>query len=90
MQVEEVVNALSWVHQVAVVEDPTDHPLVKQIVAGAEWILAHRGAKKEPMTAEILHKLVEEFISDDAELPAVSLPILCQCNGIVGKCACSL
>ena len=25
--VEEAVNAVSWVHQVAVVEDPTDHPL---------------------------------------------------------------
>ena len=68
---EEAANALSWVHKVAVVEDPTDHPLVKQIVAGAKLILAHRIAKKDPITAKILHKLVGEFISDDAELPAV-------------------
>ena len=65
------MNALSWVHQVAVVEDPTDHPLVKQIVAGAKRMLAYRVTKTEPITAEILHKLVEEAIDDKAVLPAV-------------------
>ena len=34
--VEEAVNSLSWAHQMAVVEDPTDHPLVKQVLAGAK------------------------------------------------------
>ena len=38
--VEEAVNALSWVYQVAVVEEPTDHPLVEQVVAGAKRIVS--------------------------------------------------
>ena len=68
--VEEAVNALSWVHRVAVVEDPTNHPLVKPIVAGAKRILAHRVTKKESITTEILHKLVEKAISLKQRKPA--------------------
>ena len=30
--VEEAVNALSWAHNLACVEDPTGHPLVKQVL----------------------------------------------------------
>ena len=32
---EEVVNAGSWVHTIVVLDDPTTHPLVAQVVAGA-------------------------------------------------------
>ena len=32
--VEEAVNALSWAHNLACVEDPTGHPLVKQVLEG--------------------------------------------------------
>ena len=38
--VEEAVNALSWAHQLAVVEDPTEHSLVRQVLAAAKRILA--------------------------------------------------
>ena len=75
--VEEAVNALSWVHRIAVVEDPTNHRLVKQIVAGAKRILAHRVTKKEPITTEILLKLVEEAINEKPELPAVRTITIC-------------
>ena len=34
--VQEAVNALSWAHQLVVVKDPADHPLVKQVLAGAK------------------------------------------------------
>ena len=61
--VEEAVNSLSWVHTLAVVEDPTDHPLVKNVLAGAKRILAHRTVKKEPITAEILQKLYDRFVT---------------------------
>ena len=71
------MNALSWIHQVAVVEDPADHPLVKQIVAGTKQILAHRVTKKEPITTEILHKLVKEAIDENPELPAVRTITIC-------------
>lgn len=75
--IEEAVNALSWVHQVAGVEDPTDQPLVKQTVAGAKRMLAHRVTKKEPITAEILQKLVERFITDNADLSVVRTICIC-------------
>ena len=39
--IEEAVNALSWAHNLACVEDPTSHPLVKQVLEGAKRILAH-------------------------------------------------
>ena len=75
--VEEAINALSWVHEVAVVEDPTTHPLVKQILAGAKRILAHKVSKKEPITAEILNQLVDKFITDDADLLVVRTITIC-------------
>ena len=53
--VKKAVNSISWTHQLAVVEYPADHPLVRQILAGAKCILTHRTMKKEPITPEILH-----------------------------------
>ena len=75
--IEEAVNSLSWAHTLAVVEDPTDHPLVKQVVAGAKRILAHKTCKKEPITAEILHKLYDRFVSKEAELPIIRTMTIC-------------
>ena len=75
--VYEAVNSLSWVHTLAVVEDPTDHPLVKQILAGAKRILAHKTEKKEPITAEILQKLYDKFVTADADLPVIRTMTIC-------------
>ena len=57
--VEEAVNALSWVHQVALVEDTTVHPMVQQVLAAARRILGKKTNKKEPITPEIVAALVE-------------------------------
>ena len=59
--VEQAIHALSWVHSIAVVDDPTRHPLVGHVVAGAKRILAKVVCKKEPITPEILQKLVSKF-----------------------------
>ena len=56
--VEQAVHALSWVHSIAVVDDPTQHPLVGHVVAGAKRILARPTCKKEPITPDILQRLV--------------------------------
>ena len=66
--VEEAVNAISWAHQVALVDDPTQSDLVKQVLAGAKRMLAHRTTKKEPITPEILAQLVDKFAGIDADL----------------------
>ena len=75
--VEEAVNSLSWAHQLAVVEDPTDHPLVKQVLAGAKRILAHRTIKKEPITPEILRRLYDTFVTPTAQLPIIRTMTIC-------------
>ena len=75
--IEEAVNALSWAHNVAVVEDPTDHPLVKQVLAGAKRILAHKTTKKEPITVDILKKLYDKFVTCDAGLPVIRTMAIC-------------
>ena len=66
--VEEAVNALSWTHTLACVEDPTQHPLVKQVLDGAKRILAHKVSKKEPITPEILKALFDKFANKSASL----------------------
>ena len=75
--IEEAVSALSWAHQMAVVEDPTSHPLVKQVLAGSKRILACRSRKKEPITPEILSNLVEKFAQPGASLAEVRTVAIC-------------
>ena len=66
--VEEAMNALSWTHTLACVEDPTQHPLVKQVLDSAKCILAHKVTKKEPITPEILKALFDKFGNKNASL----------------------
>ena len=61
--IEEAVNSLSWEHTLA--------------VAGAKRILAHKTCKKEPITAEILYKLYDRFVSKEAELPIIRTMTIC-------------
>ena len=71
---EEAINALSWAHQLACEEDPTKCSLAKQVGAGAKRILAHRTCKEEPMTPQILEKLVNAFAGKKASLSDVRMP----------------
>ena len=75
--VVEAVNALSWVHQLSTVEDPTEHSLVRQVLAASKRILAHHTAKKEPITPEILSKLVDKFAMADASLSDIRTVTFC-------------
>ena len=53
----------------AVAEDPTSHPLVKQVLARCKRVLTCRSRKKkEPITPEIFHKLVEQFAQPGTSL----------------------
>lgn len=75
--VEEAVNAISWTHQLAVTDDSTQNDLIKQVVAGAKCILAHRVTKKGPITPEISGKLVEKFANEDADLNDLRVVTIC-------------
>ena len=74
---EEAVNALSWVHRMATVEDITAHPLVQQVLAGAKRLLAHKTVKKEPITVEHLQSMVEKFGGKEAGLADVRALTFC-------------
>ena len=74
---EEAVNALSWVHRMATVEDITTHPIVVQVLAGAKRLLAHKTTKKEPITPEHLSLLVQKFGPKDASLADVRALSIC-------------
>lgn len=74
---EEAVNALSWVHKMATVEDVPAHPLVVQALAGAKRILAHKTKKKEPLTREHLLALVDRFGAEKATLGDVRALTFC-------------
>ena len=47
---ESAVHSITWFHQLGGEPSPSDHPLVKSILAGAQCLLAHRTSKKEPIT----------------------------------------
>ena len=66
--VMEAVNALSWVNQIATVEDSTTHPLVVQVFAGIKRKLVCATTRKEPITPEIFSTLVSKFGQQDASL----------------------
>ena len=68
---------LSWTHHLAVVEDPTDHPLAKQVLAGAKKILDHKTNKKEPITPDILHRMYANFVAPATELPIIHTMVIC-------------
>ena len=59
---------MSLAYQLACVEDPTQCPLVKQVLDGAKRILTHRTQKKEPITPAILEQLVSKFAGKEASL----------------------
>ena len=75
--VEQMVYVISWVHSIAVKDDPTEHALVKQVFAGAKHILAQCTSKKEPITAEILQALVTKFGNEKVSLADIHTLTIC-------------
>ena len=61
--VEEAVNASSWAHQVALIQDHTRCTVIKETMAGVKRMLAHRTQKKEPITPGILKDLRQVCLS---------------------------
>ena len=73
----EAVNALSWVNQIATVEDTTTHPLVVQVLGGIKRGLACATSKKEPITPAIFAELVSRFGQHDASLSDIRTLTIC-------------
>ena len=55
---ESAVHSIAWFHHFGGEPSPSDHPLVKSILAGAQRLLAHQTFKKEPIIVSQLEQLV--------------------------------
>ena len=73
--VEEAVHAVSWVHQIAGLQNSSDHPTVHAVMDGARQLLA-APKQKEPITVEDLKKTVE-FASSRATLSDIRTVAIC-------------
>ena len=47
---ESAVYSITWFHQLGGEPSPSDHPLVKSTLAGAQCPLARQAIEKEPIT----------------------------------------
>lgn len=75
--VEEAVNAVSWMQQLAGQEGVSQSPIIKATLAGLQRQLAKPKKKKEPITVELLQKMAESMgvapTLTDSRLLAMSL-----------------
>ena len=74
---ESAVHSISWFNQFGGEPSPSDHPLVKSIVAGAQRLLAHQTTKKEPITVSQLEQLVASKADSMASLYNIRSVVIC-------------
>ena len=74
--IQEAVSAIAWCHQLAVVDDPTQHPLVKNVLASSKRMLAKQTLKKEPITPEILSQLVDKAASNLSDVRTLAIMLV--------------
>ena len=55
--IESAVYGIAWVYLLAGERSPSEHPLVKDVFAGAQRLLGNHASKKEPNTVAQLEQL---------------------------------
>ena len=75
--IDEVHYGLKWVHDLAGQPDPCSSPVVAQLLESAKTLLSVSVKKKEPVTPEIIQRLVTQYGSVSASLADLRLLILC-------------
>jgi len=56
--IESAVHGIAWAHHLAGERSPSEHLLVKDILSGAQRLLAHHTSKKDPITVSQLEQLL--------------------------------
>ena len=74
---ESAVHSIAWFHQLGGEPSPSDHPLVKSSLAGAQRLLAHQTTKKEPITVSQLEQLVASKADSMASLYNIRSVVIC-------------
>ena len=74
---ESAVHSITWFHQLGGEPSPSDHPLVKSTLAGAQRVLARQTIKKEPITVSQLEQLVASKAHSVASLYNIRSVVIC-------------
>ena len=74
---ESAIHRIAWFHQLGGEPFPSDHPLVKSTLAGAQRLLAHQTTKKEPITVSQLEQLVASKADSMASLYNIRSVVIC-------------
>ena len=74
---ESAVHSIAWFHRLGGETSPSDHPLVKSTLAGAQRLLAHQTTKKEPITVSQLEQLVASKADSMASLYNIRSVVIC-------------
>ena len=74
---DEAVYAISWAHKFAGFKDPCKSDFVGLVREGAHRKIGHTVVKKEPLTPEILLKIVNKYGQSSNSLK--DLRIVCMC-----------
>lgn len=75
--VDEAHYGLNWFHDLAGQPDPCNSPLVILLLESAKRLLSVPVKKKEPVTPEVIQRLVAHYGSVSASLADLRLLILC-------------
>ena len=68
---------ISWAHNIAGHYNPCQASIVKNLLEAAKRILGKSIAKKDPITADHLRKLVEKFDTPTASLLEIRFLVMC-------------
>ena len=74
---ESAVHSITWFHQLGGEPSPSDHPLVKSTLAGAQHVLARQTIKKEPISVSQLEQLVASKAHSMASLYNIRSIVIC-------------
>ncbi|KAJ8300270.1 hypothetical protein KUTeg_021789 [Tegillarca granosa] len=75
--VESFYYSISWYHKFISSINPCDDEFIKLIMEGGRRILAKPINKKEPVTIDILNKLIDKFGADKCNLLNLRICVLC-------------
>ena len=76
-KIDEAFYALSWAHKLAGVPDPCKNYLVVSVHEGVHRKIGHVIVKKDPITPDILQKIVLLYGNEDCNLK--DLRVACMC-----------
>ena len=99
--IESAIHGIAWVHHLAGERSPSEHPLVKDVLAGAQRLLTHHTSKKEPIAVSQLEQLVNSKALSIASLYDIRSVLICllaftaflrfdELAKLVRSCSCQL